>query len=136
MKKLSPSVLGAGERRARSRLHQLLSGAEGMLHGSLIEMKRRCGKPNCRCARDESARHRSLYLGQTRKGRTRMIYIPRDLEQTVRQWVENHRLASELLESISQEAWRRIEQAKKQTKPEGRAAKAPGRGGAPEGQPR
>ena len=42
--------LSAEDRRLRSRLRQLLSQADGFLHGSLIEMARRCGNPRCRCA--------------------------------------------------------------------------------------
>ena len=62
---VSPASLSAAERRLRSRLHQLLSSSEGSLHGSLIVMARRCGKPSCRCATDDNARHPDLCLGQT-----------------------------------------------------------------------
>ena len=86
---VSPASLPAPEREARSRLHQLLSESEGFLHGSLIAMARRCGKPSCRCASDDRARHRSLCLGQTLGGKTTMVHIPADLEPLVRQWVDN-----------------------------------------------
>ena len=109
---VSPASLPAPEREARSRLHQLLSEAEGFLHGSLIVMARRCGKPSCRCASDDGARHLSLCLGQTRGGKTTTLHIPADLEPLVRQWVDNFQEASRLLEQLSQEGRRRLAKAK------------------------
>ena len=109
---ISPSILPAAERQCRSKLHQLLNQAEGFLHGSLIVMARRCGKPSCRCATDDNARHQSLYLGQTLEGKTTMIYIPTRLERTVRQWHDNFQQAGQLIEQLSQQGRTRLSQAK------------------------
>lgn len=109
---VSPASLPAPERQARSRLHQLLSEAEGFLHGSLIAMARRCGKPSCRCASDDQARHRSLCLGQTRGGKTTTVHIPADLEPLARQWVDNFLQADRLLEQLSQQGRERLAKAK------------------------
>ena len=128
-KPVNPASLPTEERRLRSQLHQLLYAAEGLLHGSLIEMARRCGKPSCRCATDEEAKHRSLYLGQTRKGKTTMQYVPKDLEETARDWTADFQLALELLEQINQQGRARLK-AKKQkspAKPKAPAKKSPAR---------
>lgn len=111
---VSPATLPAGERQSRSRLHQLLTQAEGFLHGSLIVMARRCGKPSCRCATDEQAKHRSLYLGQTLNGKTSMLYIPAGMEREVRQWVANFQRAAQLLEDLSQQGRNRLKHSKQQ----------------------
>lgn len=111
-KPISPLSLSPSERRLRSRLHQLLHQAEGLLHGSLIDMARCCGNPRCRCAAAENQKHRSLYVGQTRRGKSSMQYVPKDLEPTVRRWVEDFRKALELLEALSQEGWLRLSAAK------------------------
>jgi hypothetical protein len=79
-------------------------------------MARRCGKPSCRCAADDNARHESLYLGQTLGGKTTMIYIPARLERTVRQWHDNFQQAGQLVEQLSQQGRARLSQAKA-TKP-------------------
>jgi hypothetical protein len=123
--KTSPTSLSPEERRLRSRLHQLLSRADGFLHGSLIEMARRCGNPRCRCASDEDSKHRSLYLGQTRGGKTRMEYVPRDQEQTVRRRVENFQRARDLLEALSQQGWQRLKEAKAAKAKKKSSSKAP-----------
>ena len=70
------AALSRTERSLRSRLHKLLDDADGLVHGSLIRMARTCGNPRCKCA-VKGEKHVSLYLGQTRKGKTRMKYIPK-----------------------------------------------------------
>jgi len=122
-KKSNRSSLSAEERRLHSRLHQLLSRSGGLLHGSLIEMARRCGNPGCRCASDDAHKHRSLYLGQTRGGKTTMEYVPKDQEQTVRRWAGDFQRARDLLEAISQEGWRRLGESKAKAKAARKAAK-------------
>lgn len=99
------------DRSARSQLHLLLERADGLAHGSLIRMARRCGNPNCRCALEDQ-KHVSWYLGVTRKRRTRMKHIARLQEPTVRRWVRQYRQAMALLDQISQEAWRRLDERK------------------------
>jgi hypothetical protein len=109
---VSPSSLSAEERRLRSQLHALLNSADGLLHGSLIEMARRCGKSSCRCACDDAARHRSLYLGQTAKGKSVLTYIPVALEPMVRLWTADFLRAADLLEALNVQARVRLASAK------------------------
>lgn len=88
------SQRSALERHARSRLAQLIT-QEPFLRGSLVERARPCGKPTCRCQRGQL--HRSLYLATRHQGRRALLYIPRALEETVRQWVQKgHRLRQQL----------------------------------------
>lgn len=125
---VSPATLPAQERQCRSKLHQLLAQADGFLNGSLIVMARRCGKPTCRCASDDEAKHRSLYLGQTLNGKTTMLYIPASLEPIVRQWVGNFQQAAQVIEQLSQQARVRLNLAKLQAaarKSSARKAPAP-----------
>ena len=103
--------LSEADRQARSQLHHLLEQADGLVHGSLIRMARRCGNPHCHCARTDQ-KHESWCLGVTQEGRTRMKHIPRDQEERIRRWVRDYQLARELLEVISTEAWQRLQKAK------------------------
>ena len=41
----------------RDRVWRELAHIDDFLPGSLQEMRRKCGKPNCRCATDEAAKH-------------------------------------------------------------------------------
>jgi len=99
--------LSAVDRAARSQLHQLLEQADGLVHGSLILMRRRCGNPNCRCATQDQ-KHESWYLGITQKRTTRMKHIGKDKEAAVRRWLAAHRKARHLLDQISAAAWKRL----------------------------
>lgn len=63
-------------------------------------MKRVCGKARCKCARGE--KHVSLYLA-TRVGKARkMIYVPGELEEKVRRWVEEGKKVDGQLEAIAE----------------------------------
>ena len=61
------------------------------LRGSLIAEKKRCGKPNCRCARGEL--HGPYYYRRWRdaSGRQRKEYVPREQAKRVRATLERAR---------------------------------------------
>jgi len=99
--------LSEADRQARSELHRLLTQADGLAHGSLIRLTRRCGNPNCRCV-TQNQKHQSWCLGVSVKGRTRMQHIPRASEETVRRWVAQYQRARQLIETMSAEAWTRL----------------------------
>ena len=105
------SHLSDEERSRLSRLRQLLDG-EGFLRANLVEMKRRCGKASCRCAKEDEARHVSLYLSQSYQGRQRMLYISKALEGRVRAWVDRYHQARQLLDEVAQMYWDRLRQEK------------------------
>lgn len=88
------------ERHARSQLAQLIT-QEPFLRGSLVERARSCGKPTCRCQQGQL--HRSLYLAVRHRDRRALLYIPRPLEDTVRQWVQNGRRLHQQLQSLNQQ---------------------------------
>ena len=95
----SPVLLSDQERRLYSRLRDLLR-EPGLLRGNLVEIKRHCGKKNCRCQQPDS-RHRALCLGLSLNGKHRTVYIPADWEEPVRLWVHRHGEVRDLLEQLS-----------------------------------
>ncbi len=67
----------------RRRLAADVTGIELLLRGTLISQGRRCGKESCRCAHGE-LHGPYVYLRVTRPGRRpRLVYVPRDLTETV-----------------------------------------------------
>jgi hypothetical protein len=58
--------------------------------GSLVKIQRRCGNPNCRCAR-EGPKHPAHLLTTKVNGKTRAIYVPVDMVGEVRQWRRQYR---------------------------------------------
>lgn len=104
--------LSTQERELRSSLHALIDRADMLIHGSAVNTPRRCGRATCRCATSDEHRHPSVYLGQSRGGKTRNVYIPKDLVERVEAGIANYQKAIELLEGLNEEARKRIDQAK------------------------
>lgn len=46
-----------------------------VIKGSVYELKRKCGKPGCKCTKGQL--HRTMVLSSSEKGRTRLRVIPR-----------------------------------------------------------
>jgi len=99
--------MSAAERRFRSRLAQVLS-RRGVMRGTLLVRRRKCGKANCRCARGEG--HESLFLVISENGRTRQLFVPKEWESRVRRWVADYHHARELLEEVSRIYWDKVRQ--------------------------
>ncbi len=101
------TAMSAQERRWRSRLAQLIS-EHRFVRGSLQERYRVCGKSNCRCA-TKGKKHRAVYLVFSRDGNFQQLYVPKQWEATVRQWVENYHDVRDLLEKISEHYLNQVE---------------------------
>jgi len=93
------------ERAARSRLLQLLHDHD-FIAGSLVTMRRVCGKPTCRCARGQ--KHESLYLALTVKGKRTMLIVPRQRIEAVTAAVQTYKRAWELQKKLSEECSARL----------------------------
>ena len=106
------SQRSAKERDTRSRAVKRLA-SDDLLRGSLVEMYRTCGKSGCRCQQGD--KHRALYLSIKSGGKRAMVYIPPDLEQIVREWVQNARELDQLLHLISEHCFQQLLREKEQT---------------------
>ena len=104
------------ERSARSRLAQLLHEHE-VICGSVVSMARTCGKAGCRCAQGE--KHVSLYLSTKVEGKRRMLYIPAELEEQVRQRVDAYREVERLTDVVSAACVERVLQSKRERRNHG-----------------
>jgi hypothetical protein len=73
--------------RKRQRLIQrLLQTTETMVQGGLSETSRRCGNPNCVCARDPKHLHGPhLYITYREDRKSRSLYVPPEHAETARQ---------------------------------------------------
>jgi hypothetical protein len=61
-----------------------------VLRGSVVTRRRRCGKPNCRCA-DGVNLHESPALSYSVRGRTRILLLEHADVPAVREAVERYR---------------------------------------------
>jgi hypothetical protein len=106
---LNRAQLSLAERKFRSRIAQLASSRR-LIRGCLSLRNRKCGKPSCRCASGEL--HSSLYLVHSQAGQLRQIYVPKQLEERVRQAVSDYQSLQQFLEQISELEWKRLKQRK------------------------
>lgn len=105
---MTPRVaMPAAQRRLYSRLRQLLD-TPGALRGTLVQSRQRCGKPTCRCASDPEARHPALLLCFSTNGKRTSVYVPRDWEERVREWVARYGEIRDVLEQLSQQYLARL----------------------------
>ncbi|WP_347351361.1 DUF6788 family protein [Intrasporangium sp.] len=71
-----------------------------MLRGSLVTLRRRCGKPGCHCA-DGAQRHEAPALSYSERGRTRVIMLAESDVAAVAAALERYRSAKAELESAA-----------------------------------
>ena len=76
----------------RGRLVRSLGTLRDMLPGCFVERRRRCGKPNCRCASGKPADlHPQVALSVLIDGKLKTVHLTAALAQEVRRGVELHR---------------------------------------------
>jgi hypothetical protein len=83
-----------------SRLRRLATD-KPVLAASLVQIAKHCGRPGCHC-RHGGPKHVGHYLTSKVQGKTRTVYVPLDLLDEVRTWVEEHKRLKNLLQEISQ----------------------------------
>ena len=85
-------------RSLHSRLKQLATTVP-ILAASLASYSHRCGRPACRCHHGGP-----LYTGQhvtfNERGKTRSVYVPKDLLPEVQAWIAEHKRLKQLLREI------------------------------------
>ena len=71
-----------------------------VIKGTVYELKRKCGKPGCKCAQGEL--HARMVVSASEKGKTRLRAIPRgflvDTQQRVRRYQELRRARARVVE--------------------------------------
>lgn len=87
-------------RSLQSRLNQLdCSGP--ILAASLCSYAHRCGRRSCRCHHGGPL-HAGQHVTFHERGKTRSVYVPKDLLPEVRTWIARHRHLKEVLKEIHQ----------------------------------
>jgi len=96
--------------RLRQALLQLLDEMRGLVEpflsdrpvvkGTVYELKRKCGKPGCKCAQGQL--HSRMVLSASERGKTRLRVIPRgflvDIQKRVRRYQELRRARARVVE--------------------------------------
>jgi hypothetical protein len=91
-----------------TRIRQMLEGRlkqltadKPVLAASLSLVNKRCGQPSCSCHHGGPL-HQAHHLSFKEGGKTRTVYVPKDLLQEVQSWVAGYQRLKRVLAEISQ----------------------------------
>ena len=89
--------------RRRLRLRQVWGALslEPLMRGSLVERRRRCGRPNCACAKDPRKRHGGRFLTVQIGGRTHALHVRPEDEARVRAALGAYARAWDLINQLT-----------------------------------
>ena len=63
--------------------------SDPMVQGSFYLLRRKCGKPNCRCATGQL--HAAYVLTRSEQGKDRLYMVPKEQRAQVRKWAAEYR---------------------------------------------
>ena len=66
-----------------------LQRSDPMVQGSFYLLRRKCGKPNCRCANGQL--HATYVLTRSEQGKDRLYMVPKEQRAQVRKWAAEYR---------------------------------------------
>jgi hypothetical protein len=89
-------------RQRQKALLRRLPPLQSILRGSLVERYKRCGKPGCKCAKGPGHGPKYYLTVSYPKRRPQMDYVPADLQEKVKEYLENYRKVKEILEELSE----------------------------------
>ena len=99
--------------RARQRIEDIraaLQRFELLCSGTLSERMMKCGKPNCRCASDPSARHGPYYeWSHMVGGKPKRRYVSQQQAPILRQAIDDYRALQKLLRQWEENSERIID---------------------------
>ena len=89
--------------RRRDELRQQLRALslQPIMRGSLVERRRRCGRPNCACARDASRLHAGKFFTVQLQGRTHALHVRPEDEARVRAAIDGYRKLWDLINELT-----------------------------------
>jgi len=72
---------------------------EGLIHGSLVRTRKKCGRKQCSCEKGDL--HPHIYLSTRVKGKNRIVYLSQKQARTIGSRLKAYREVTDLLESVS-----------------------------------
>ena len=98
-----PSDRELTQRRRRDLREQLRAlSLAPLMRGSLVERLRRCGRPNCACARDPRKRHGGKFLTVQLSGHTHALHVRPEDEPKVRSAIEAYVKLWEIINALTE----------------------------------
>jgi hypothetical protein len=83
-----------------ARARQVAACSGPLLAATLSRVGKTCAKPTCGC-RDGGRKHPAYHLTVKEQGKTRTVYVPKDLLPQVRAWLAEYKRLKGLLKQMS-----------------------------------
>ncbi len=77
-----------------------IKSLDNVIKGSIIEMKRYCGKKNCKCAKTKTP-HKSLFLSFKYEGKTRMIPIKKEQIPEIKSRISSYKELKSAIDKLA-----------------------------------
>jgi hypothetical protein len=90
--------IGVLEKRRDAKLKQLAELGP-VIQGSISTVGVKCGNPNCKCTKGE--KHTSSILTKKVNGKTKSVYVPADMLEEAKTWVQEYRKMKKIMKEIS-----------------------------------
>ena len=89
--------------RRRRRLHEELRALSfaPLMRGTIVERVRKCGRPNCACAKDPAARHGGKFLTVHLDGRTEAAHVRPEDEERLRKAIAAYSRLWEIVNELT-----------------------------------
>jgi len=81
------------------RMLERIQGIGPFLPASMTTTKKKCGNPNCRCAK-EGPVHETTLLTWKEGNTTKTLHVPRELRKDVAQWIKEWKKLKSLIEKM------------------------------------
>ncbi len=77
-----------------------IKSLDNVIKGSIIEMKRYCGKKNCKCIKTKTP-HKSLFLSFKYKGKTKMIPIKKEQIPEIKSRISSYKELKSAIDELA-----------------------------------
>jgi len=87
-------------KKQKLKIIQKIHSLDNVIRGSIFEMKRFCGKKNCRCAKAKTP-HKSMFLSFKYQGKTQMVPIKKNQIPQLKMRIQDYKELKEAIDELA-----------------------------------
>jgi len=87
-------------KKEKIKLISKIKSSDDIIKGSIYEMKRFCGKKNCRCIKTNTP-HKSLFLSFRYNGKTNLIPIKKEQIPEIKKKIRNYKELKKAIDKLA-----------------------------------
>ena len=87
-------------KKEKNKVIEKIHSLDNVIRGSIFEMKRFCGKENCRCAKTKIP-HKSMFLSFKYQGKTRLVPIKKDQIPQIKRCIKDYKQLKAAIDELA-----------------------------------